>query len=75
MAMKAEEYNERQDEVLGWKIKIVSYRLDKTFYCATYNLDPANRLSRGQGATREEAESNALERARWYVEQSGYRRK
>ena len=71
--MKAEEFRERQDEVLGWKIKIVSYRLNNTFYCAVYNVDPGNRLTRDEGATRAEAESKAIEKARWYVERSPYR--
>ena len=71
--MKAEEFLERQDEVLGWKIKIQSYRLNNTFFCAVYNVDPGGRLTRAEGATRDEAESKALEKARWYVERSGYR--
>ncbi|OFV90877.1 MAG: hypothetical protein A3G76_04950 [Acidobacteria bacterium RIFCSPLOWO2_12_FULL_65_11] len=71
--MKAEEFREREEELLGWKVKIQSHRLDKTFFCAVYNLDPGGRLSRGEGTTREEAESRALEKARWYIQQSGYR--
>ena len=73
--MKAEEFRERQEELLGWPIKIVSYRLDNTFYCAVYNVEPPNRLTRNQGATRDEAESGAIEKARWYVQRSGYRTK
>ena len=72
--MKAEEFRERQDEVLGWKIKLVSYRLNNTFFCAVYNVDPGNRLTRCDGVTREEAESRALEKARGYIEHSPYRR-
>ena len=71
--MKAEEFRERLDEVLGWAIKIQSYRLDNTFFCQVYNVDPGGRLTSGEGATREEAESKALEKARWYVERSAYR--
>ena len=73
--MKTEEFRERQDELLGWPIKIVSYRVAATFYCAVYNVDPGGRLTRAQGATRDEAESSALGKARWYVERSGYRTK
>ena len=71
--MKAEELRERQEEMLGWKINIVSYRLDATYICTIYNVDPGGRLTRAEGATRHEAESSALEKARWYVERSGYR--
>lgn len=71
--MKAEELRERQDEVLGWKINILSYRLDKRFLCTIYDLEIGGRLTHGEGATRDEAESSALQRARWAVERSAYR--
>ena len=73
--MKAEELRERQDEMLGWKINVVSYRLGGKFFCAVYNVDPGARLTRERGGdARGEAESRALEKARWYVSRSGYRR-
>jgi len=72
--MKAEEHIERQDELLGLKVTIVSYRLGDKFVCAVYSVDPGHRLTRTEGVTRNEAESSALEKARWYVERSGYRR-
>ncbi len=71
--MKAEELRERQEEMMGWPIKIVSYRLDNTFICMVYNVDPGGRLTHAKGATRDEAESSALEKARVYVHRSGYR--
>lgn len=71
--MKAEEFLERRDELLGWPIKVESYRLGDTFFCAIYNVDPGGRLTSAKGATRAEAESRALEKARWYVERSAYR--
>ena len=74
-SMKAEEYVERQDELLGWEIKVASYRLSDRFVCVVYNVDPGGRLTDSEGATREEAELNALEKARWFVERSGYRTK
>jgi hypothetical protein len=61
--MKAEEYQERREEASGWPIHIVSYRLGDRFHCTVDNVDPGARLSRGEGATREEAESIALEKA------------
>lgn len=70
--MKAEEFRERQDELVGWAIKIVSWRRGDTFFCTTYNVDPGSRLSTGNGATRDKAESEALDKARYYIERSGY---
>ena len=72
-AMKAEEYLERQDAILGWKVRVVSYRLGDRFVCSVYNLDPEGRLTHSEGAVRDEAESSALEKARWFVEHSAYR--
>ena len=71
--MKAEELRERKEEILGWKINIVSYRLGDTFFCTIYDLEIGGRLTRGEGATRDEAETSALQKARWAVEKSAYR--
>ena len=71
--MKAEEFRDRQETLLGWPIRIQSYRLNNTFFCSVYNVDPGGRLTSAEGATRDEAESSALEKARKYVERSGYR--
>ncbi len=71
--MKAEEFRERKDEMYGWPISIASHRLGDTFFCTIYNAnDLGGVLCRGKGATRDEAESSALEKARVYVERSGY---
>jgi hypothetical protein len=61
--MKAEEYQERKVEVLGWPVNLSSYRLGETFHCKADNVSPGAALARTTGATREEAESNALKRA------------
>jgi hypothetical protein len=68
--MKAEEYREHQEVAFGWKINVVSYRLGERFYCAVDNVDPGARLARGEGESREEAESRALEKARRYLSQT-----
>jgi hypothetical protein len=65
--MKAEEYRSRQEEHLGWKMNIVSYRLGDRFHCTVDDVDPGARLSRGEGTTREEAEKEAVEKARRYL--------
>ena len=71
--MKTEEFRQRKDELLGWKINIVSHRLDNTFFCTIYDLEIGGVLTRSEGATRDEAESGALQKARWLVERSAYR--
>ena len=61
--MKAEEYLERQVEVGGWQVNLTSYRLGEVYHCKADNVSPGAALARTTGATREEAEKKALERA------------
>jgi hypothetical protein len=68
--MKSEEFSERRDELNGWPINIVSYRVGDRYYCTIDNVDPGARFARAEGATREEAESTALERATRYLGQT-----
>jgi hypothetical protein len=65
--LKAEEFQSRQEEHLGWKMNIVSYRLGDRFHCTVDDVDPGARLSRGEGTTREEAEAQGVEKARRYL--------
>jgi len=44
-------------------VNLSSYRLGETFHCKADNVSPGAALARTTGATREEAESNALKRA------------
>jgi hypothetical protein len=68
--MKSEEFRERRDELNGWSINIVSYRVGERYYCTIDNVDPGARFARAEGATREEAESIALEKANKYLGQT-----
>jgi len=61
--VKAEEYQERKVEVSGWPVNLTSYRLDGIFHCKADNVSPGAALARTTGATREEAEKKALDRA------------
>ena len=61
--MKAEQYQERRVEVAGWPVNLTSYRLGEVFHCKADNVSPGAALARTTGATREEAEKKALERA------------
>ncbi len=62
--MRAEEYSTRIQELDGWRVRLTSYRLGNTYHCTADNVDPGAWIARAQGATREEAESRASERAR-----------
>jgi len=61
--MKPEEYSRRQQEVGRWKINVTSYRLGDRYYCTVDNVEPGARIARGEGATQEEAERSAIEKA------------
>jgi hypothetical protein len=61
--MKVEEYRERKTEVAGWPVNLTSYRLGNVFHSKADNVSPGAALARTTGATREEAENKALDRA------------
>jgi hypothetical protein len=61
--MKVEEYQERKTEVAGWPVNLASYRLGSVYHCKADNVSPGAALARTTGATREEAEKKALDRA------------
>ena len=61
--MKPEEYSRRQQEVGRWKINIISFKLGDRYYCTVDNVEPGARIARGEGATQEEAERSAIEKA------------
>ncbi|TAM77605.1 hypothetical protein EPN44_02700 [bacterium] len=62
--MKPDAYAERTVEVDGWRVTLTSYRMGGIFYCKADNVSPGAWLTRTTAATREEAEGNALKRAR-----------
>jgi len=68
--MKSEDFTERRDQLNGWNINIVSYRIGDRYYCTIDNVDPGARFARAEGATREEAEGAALEKATRYLQQT-----
>jgi hypothetical protein len=61
--MKPEQYSERLLEVAGWPLRLTSYRLGETFYCKADNVSPGALIARAAGASREEAEAKALDKA------------
>jgi hypothetical protein len=62
--MTPQEYRETKLEIEGWPVNVTSYRLGNRFYCKVDNVSPGAWLARTTGATREEAEQAALERAK-----------
>jgi hypothetical protein len=68
--MKSEEFVEHRQELSGWQVNIVSYRIGERFYCTIDNVDPGARFARAEGATRDEAEAIAIEKATRYLEQT-----
>jgi hypothetical protein len=68
--VRAEGYAKRRQPLGDWTIEIETYQLGEVFYCSINNVDPGARLARAEGATREEAESKALEKAERYIKQT-----
>ena len=68
--MKAEEFTERRQEIDGWPVRIITYRIGVRNYCTIDNVDPGARFARADGATLEEAERQALEKAQRYLKQT-----
>ncbi|MFB3917819.1 MAG: hypothetical protein ACE14M_13890 [Terriglobales bacterium] len=62
--MKPEDYEERRVEVEGWEVNLTSYRLGDVYHCKADNVSPGAWLARTTASTREEAERQALEKAR-----------
>jgi hypothetical protein len=68
--LKSEAFQERREEIGGWAVNIVSYRAGDTYYCTIDNVDPGARFARAEGATREQAEAAAREKAARYLQQT-----
>lgn len=56
--MRAEGYQRRRQELAGWPVVIVSYRLDGRFVCEIESAGAG--LARAEAATREAAEQEAM---------------
>lgn len=62
-SFNAEGYETREFELEGWPVRVASYKLGERYACKVDNVSPGAVFARGEGATREEAEKEALERA------------
>ena len=56
--MRAEAYQRRRQELAGWPVVIVSYRLGARFICEIESAGA--RLARAESASREAAEKEAM---------------
>ncbi len=63
-ATTAQGFQERQMEIDGWPIKLTSYRVGDKFICQADNVSPGACLARFSATTPEEAESQAISKAR-----------
>ena len=61
--MKAEEYKELKEQLSGWPVKVVSYKIGGTYYVSINNEEPGAWIVKGQGATLAEAEGKARKEA------------
>jgi hypothetical protein len=68
--MQAEEFQEKKLELAGWPVNLSSYRLGEEWHCKADNDSPGAALCRTTGATREEAEERAIDRARQLLEKT-----
>ncbi len=62
--VKAEQFHERQIDIEGWPVKLTSYRVGEKYVCQADNVSPGACLARISAATPEEAESQAISKAR-----------
>jgi hypothetical protein len=61
--MRVEEYGERSLQLAGWDVHLTTYKLGDVYHCKADNVSPGAALARTTGATRDEAELKAIERA------------
>ena len=68
--MRPEEHSRRDQEIAGWPVVIETYKLGEVYHCTITNADPGARFARGDGATKDEAESRAIEKATRFLAQT-----
>lgn len=64
MATKTANFEEREIEIDGWPVRLTSYRVGEQYVCQADNVSPGACLARFSASTPEEAESQALSKAR-----------
>ena len=62
--MKSEQFKEHQIEIEGWPVRLTSYRVGGKYVCQADNVSPGACLARFSAATLEEAETQAISKAK-----------
>jgi len=62
--MAAKEFRHRPDVIDGWEVRVTSYVIGDTWCCRVDNVSPGATVARARAATRDDAEAEAIERAR-----------
>lgn len=62
--VKTQEFQERKIELAGWPVRLTSYRIGNQYVVQADNVSPGACLARFTGATLEEAESQAISKAK-----------
>ncbi len=63
-AVAAQNFAERQIEIGGWPVRLTSYRAGDKYVCQADNVSPGAVLARFSAESAEEAESQAISKAR-----------
>jgi hypothetical protein len=59
-----ENFQERQIEIEGWPVRLTSYRVGERYVCQADNVSPGACLARISASTPQEAEAEAISKAR-----------
>jgi hypothetical protein len=62
--VKSEYFKERQIEIDGWPVKLTSYRLGEKYICQADNVSPGACLARFKAVSPEDAEAQAISKAK-----------
>ena len=61
--MKPEDYSERELELAGWPVKVISYKLGEKYLAVADNVSPGANIARAEGTTKAEAEQGVIDKA------------
>ncbi len=62
--LRPEQFTERQFELNGWPVRVTTYKLGEKYVAQADNVSPGALLARFQADTLEEAESQAISKAK-----------
>ena len=62
-ALRAEEFETTHDNLVGWPVRIVCYRIGERYFASVESVDPGAQIARAESGTREEAVRVARDKA------------